>query len=167
MKDLTDALLQLSKIVSHSIEDEEVNLSALTRSHLKMLRYAEPARPVETVVAPEMFAVGDGDLLSVALENLLDNAWKFTAGVENARIECGSAKQDGRTVYFVRDNGIGFDQQRVNKLFEPFQKLHSEADYPGIGIGLNLVYRIIIRHGGEIWAEGEPGKGACFYFTLP
>ncbi len=167
MKVRTDALLKLSKVVSREIACEEVNLSVLTRSHLKKLRYAEPARSVETVVAPDMIAMGDGDLLSVALESLLDNAWKFTGSVEKARIECGSFLKDGRTVYFVKDNGAGFEQQRANKLFEPFQTLHSEADYAGIGIGLNIVYRIISRHGGEIWAEGESGKGACFYFTLP
>jgi PAS domain S-box-containing protein len=163
----TGALLKLSRVVSHSIENEEVNLSNLIRSHLEKLHYAEPARRVETIVAPEMIAIGDDDLLSVILENLLKNAWKFTAGVENARIECGKAEEDGRTIYFVRDNGVGFDQQYSTKLFTPFQKLHSETDYPGIGIGLNIVYRIITRHGGEIWAEGEPGQGACFFFTLP
>ncbi len=167
MKDLTDALLQLSRVVSHSIENEEVNLSNLIRSHLEKLHYAEPARLVETIVAPEMIAIGDDDLLSVVLKNLLENAWKYTAVVKNARIECGSAEVDGHTIYFVRDNGVGFDQQHSARLFTPFQKLHSETDYPGIGIGLNIAYRIITRHGGEIWAEGEPGKGACFYFTLP
>lgn len=167
MKDLTDALLKLSRVVSHSIKNEEVNLSALIRSHLEKLHYVEPARRVETVVAPDMIAMGDGDLLSVILENLLENAWKYTAGMEKAHIECGCAKQDGHTIYFVRDNGIGFDQKHSAKLFGPFQKLHSEADYPGIGIGLNIIYRIVTRHGGEVWAEGEIGKGATFYFTLP
>jgi PAS domain S-box-containing protein len=167
MSDRTAALLKLSKIVSHEINYEEVNLSSLARSYLEKLCYAEPNRRVDTVVAPDITAMGDGDFLSVVLENLLDNAWKFTAGLENARIELGSAKKDGLTIYFIRDNGIGFDQQRANEIFEPFIKLHSEADYPGIGIGLNLVYRIIKRHGGEVWAEGEPNKGACFFFTLP
>lgn len=167
MKDLTDALLKLSRVVSHGIKSEEVNLSALTRSHLEKLRYAEPARQVETLVAPNMLAMGDGDLLSIILENLLENSWKFTTGVEKAQIECGSAQKDGRTIYFVRDNGVGFDQQHSAKLFGPFQRLHSETDYPGIGIGLNIVYRIIARHGGEVWAEGEIGRGATFYFTLP
>jgi PAS domain S-box-containing protein len=167
MKNLTDALLKLSRVVSHGIKNEEVNLSALARSHLEKLRYTEPARRVETVVAPDMMAMGDGDLLSVILENLLENAWKFTAGVEKAHIECGSAKQDGHTIYFVRDNGVGFDQQHSAKLFGPFQKLHNENEYPDIGIGLNIIYRIVTRHGGEVWAEGEIGKGATFYFTLP
>ncbi len=167
MKVRTDALLELSRVVSHGIKNEEVNLSRLARSHLKKLRYAEPDRLVETVVTPELEAKGDFNLLSVALENLLHNAWKSTASVEKARIEFGSIVKDGHTVYYVRDNGVGFDQQRADEIFDPFKKLHSETDYPGIGIGLNLVYRIITRHGGEVWAEGEEGRGACFCFTLP
>jgi PAS domain S-box-containing protein len=167
MKDLTDGLLQLSLVVSQDLKIEEVNLSALALSHLEKLRRAEPARPVETVVAPEMKAMGDSDLVNVALEKLLENAWKFTAGAERAHIECGAIEEIGRTVYFVRDNGVGFDQQHSAELFMPFQKLHDEEDYPGIGIGLNMAYRIINRHGGEFWAKSEPGKGACFYFTLP
>jgi PAS domain S-box-containing protein len=167
MKDLTDGLLQLSRVVSQVIEIEEVNLSPLAVSHIEKLRCTEPSRWVETVVAPEMKAMADRDLLSIVLEKLLENAWKFTVRVENALIECGIAEEDGRTIFFVRDNGVGFDQQHSANLFSPFQKLHSEDHYPGIGIGLNLVYRIITRHGGEFWAEGEPGKGACFYFTLP
>ncbi len=167
MKTRTDALLMLSRVVSHGITREEVNLSFFARSYLEKLYYAEPDRLAETVVKPKMLARGDVKLLSVVLENLLHNAWKSTVSVEKAHIECGSILKDGRTVYYVRDNGVGFDQQRADEIFDPFKKLHSEADYPGIGIGLNLVYRIITRHGGEIWAEGEEGKGACFYFTLP
>ncbi len=167
MKNLTDALLQLSKVVSHGMEREAVNLSALTRSHLAKLRYEDPARQIETVIAPELIAEGDANLLSALLFNLLDNAWKFTSGVEEARIELGSTRQDGRTVYYLKDNGVGFDMSHADKLFAPFQRLHSDNAYPGIGIGLNLVYRIISRHGGEVWAEGEVGNGACFCFTLP
>ncbi len=167
MKALTDALLQLSRVVSRDIEKEAVNLSALTRSHLAKLHYQEPGRQVEVVIAPKLAAEGDADLLKILLANLLDNAWKFSSGMKEARIEFGSTKQDGRTVYYLKDNGAGFDMNHAEKLFTPFHKLHSEKEYPGIGIGLNLVYRIISRHGGEIWAEGEPGKGACFFFTLP
>jgi PAS domain S-box-containing protein len=167
MHERTDALLKLSSVVSHGIVHEEVNLSGLARSYLEKLRYAEPNRQVETVVAPDLVARGDVKLLSIFLENLLENAWKFSVNVEKACIECGSLLKDGRTVYFVKDNGAGFDQQHAAEIFDPFKKLHNEVDYPGIGIGLNIAYRIIIRHGGEIWAEGETGKGACFYFTLP
>jgi PAS domain S-box-containing protein len=167
MKERTDALLKLSRIVSHDITCEEVNLSALARAYLKKLCHAEPERQIETAIAPDLVASGDAHLLSIVLENLLHNAWKFTAGVERARIECGSIQKNGLAVYFVKDNGVGFDQQRADEIFDPFKKLHSETEYPGIGIGLNLVYRIITRHGGEIWAEGEEGNGACFFFTLP
>jgi len=167
MKERTDALLKLSRIVSHDITREEVNLSALARAYLKRRCTVEPERQIETAIAPDLVASGDAHLLSIVIENLLHNAWKYTAETEKARIECGSILKDGLTIYFVKDNGAGFDQQRADEIFDPFKKLHSETEYPGIGIGLNLVYRIITRHGGKIWAEGEPGKGACFYFTLP
>jgi signal transduction histidine kinase len=121
---------------------------------------------LETVVAPNVYVKGDIDLLNVVIENLLHNAWKFTDEIKIASIEWGSTLKDGNSVYSVKDNGVGFDQQRADEIFEPFKKLHDKADYPGIGIGLNLAYRIITRHGGEIWAEREPGKGACFYFSL-
>ncbi len=167
MKKITDALLQLSNVVSREIDREEVNLSTLVRSNLEKLQHEEPERQLETVVAPQLIAEGDADLLKILLKNLLDNAWKFTSGLKKTRIEFGSTEQNGRTVYYLKDNGTGFNMSHADKLFIPFHKLHSEEEYPGIGIGLNLVYRIISRHGGEIWAEGKEGKGACFYFTLP
>ena len=167
MKKLTDALLQLSRVVTREIYRERVDLSALIRSNLEKLQYEEPGRRVDSVIAPEVIVEGDAELLNLVIANLLDNAWKFASASEEACIEFGSAEQDGRTVCYLKDNGVGFDMKHAGKLFAPFQKLHSENDYPGIGIGLNLVYRIISLHGGEIWAEGEPGKGACFYFTLP
>ncbi len=166
MKNLTDALLQLSRVVSREIDRETVDLSALARAKLENLQYEEPERRLKLVVAPGLIAEGDLELLNLMLSKLLDNAWKFTSGVEEARIEFGRTRQDGRTIYHLKDNGVGFDMNHAEKLFTPFQKLHSEEDYPGIGIGLNLVYRIISRHGGEIWAEGEVDKGATFYFTL-
>ncbi len=167
MKALTDALRQLSKIVSRDIEKEEVDLSVLTRSQLDKLKYKEPGRRIEAIVEPKLIAEGDTELLSVLMANLLDNAWKFTAGLEKALIEFGTIEQDGRTIYYLKDNGAGFDMGHADKLFIPFHKLHSEKDYSGIGIGLNLVYRIISRHGGEVWAEGKVGEGATFFFTLP
>ena len=167
MKERTNALLKLSRVVSCEITMEEVDLSALARSHLDKQRQYEPDRIVETVVVPGLVAKGDVDLLNIVMENLVENALKFTSGVENSRIEFGSSERHGKIVYCIKDNGVGFDQQRADKLFVPFQKLHSDEDYPGIGIGLNIVYRIISRLGGEIWAEGEPGKGACICFTLP
>jgi PAS domain S-box-containing protein len=167
MKALTDALLQLSKVVSHPVEREAVDLSAMARTHLNHLKHQNPERRVETAVIGELVAEGDADLLKVMLGNLFDNAWKFSSGKEDARIEFGSLVQAESTVYFIRDNGVGFDMTHAEKLFAPFHKLHNEEDYPGIGIGLNLVYRIISRHGGEVWADGKPDKGACFFFTLP
>ncbi len=167
MHKLTGALLQLSRVVSREIDRETVDLSALTRSKLEKLKYEDPGRQIDLVVAPGLIAKGDTELLNLMLANLLDNAWKFTSGAEEARIELGSTVQDGRTIYYLKDNGVGFDMNHAEKLFTPFHKLHRDEDYPGVGIGLNLAYRIITRHGGEIWAEGEVGKGACFYFTLP
>jgi light-regulated signal transduction histidine kinase (bacteriophytochrome) len=167
MKKLTDALLQLSKVVSREIDREEVDLSALTLSYLDKLQYEEPERQLDLVVTPGLITEGDPELLNMMLAKLLDNAWKFSASKKEARIEFGNTKQDERTVYYLKDNGVGFDMNHAEKLFAPFHKLHSENEYPGIGIGLNLVYRIISRHGGDIWAEGEEGNGACFFFTLP
>jgi light-regulated signal transduction histidine kinase (bacteriophytochrome) len=113
-----------------------------------------------------MKVVGDPRLLRAALENLLGNAWKFTSKTEKARIEVGMMRDAGRTVYFVRDNGAGFDMKYVDKLFGAFQRLHSEKEFAGTGIGLATVQRIIHRHGGRIWVDAAPGKGAAFFFTL-
>jgi light-regulated signal transduction histidine kinase (bacteriophytochrome) len=131
------------------------------------LQQAQHERHVEFVCTPGMTVRGDAHLLKVALENLLGNAWKFTSKREQAHIEIGVTHQVGASVYFVRDNGAGFDMAYVGKLFAAFQRLHAITEFPGTGIGLATVQRIIHRHGGQIWAEGEPGKGATFYFTLP
>ena len=110
--------------------------------------------------------MGDANLLAVALQNLLDNAWKFTANERHAEISFTAKREDNQTVYCVCDNGVGFDMAYAEKLFKPFDRLHNETDFPGTGIGLATVKRVILRHGGQIWADGEVGKGACFYFTL-
>ena len=167
MGELIDDLLKLSKVSQHQISHEPVELSALVNVCLKELQAREPGRQVETIITSGLVAKADTALIRIALENLLNNAWKFSASKELTRIEFGSTTQEGKEVYFIRDNGTGFDMKHAEKLFAAFQRLHDAKTYPGTGIGLSIVSRIIHRHGGEIWAEGEPGKEACFYFTLP
>ncbi len=126
-----------------------------------------PARSVDMIIAANVVSHCDKRLIQIALTNLLDNAWKFTGKVQQPKIEFGSMIAEGKTVLFLRDNGVGFDMKYVDKLFGTFQRLHRADEFPGTGIGLATVQRIIHRHGGRIWAEGEVGKGAVFYFTLP
>jgi light-regulated signal transduction histidine kinase (bacteriophytochrome) len=118
------------------------------------------------VIAPDLTVHGDKKLLSIVLENLLENAWKFTSKVPETIIEFGVNEHEGKKSYFVRDNGAGFDMKYVGKLFKPFQRLHTNSEFPGTGVGLASVQRIIYRHGGQVWAEGKTGDGATFYFTL-
>jgi signal transduction histidine kinase len=169
MRALIDDLLALSKIVLTPLVRAPVDLSAEAREILGTLRGpAEPgAREVAVAVADGLIVEGDAGLLRVALQNLLSNAWKFTSKREAARIEVGSSiDAAGQRIYFVRDNGAGFDGQYAARLFSPFQRLHSQAEFPGTGVGLATVQRIIHRHGGKIWAEAAPDRGACFFFTL-
>ena len=166
MAELIDDLLALSRITRSEMHHETVNLSALAQTVAEGLRQAEPERQVEFVIAANLVAPVDGRLLRAALENLLGNAWKFTAKQPQGRIEFGAMRQEGQTVYFVRDNGAGFDMTYADKLFGPFQRLHTTAEFSGSGIGLATVQRIIHRHGGRIWAEGVVDKGATFYFTV-
>jgi light-regulated signal transduction histidine kinase (bacteriophytochrome) len=133
---------------------------------LGRLGEGEPARKVETKVRPGVIVMGDGQLLRIALENLLENAWKFTGKQPEARIEFGVTNASGEPTYFVRDNGAGFDMTYADRLFGPFQRLHPHGEFPGSGIGLATVQRIIHRHGGRVWAEGLPDQGATFQFTL-
>lgn len=167
MAALIDDLLTLSRVSRREMAVAEVDLGALARQALADLRAAEPGRRVRARVAGGLTARGDPHLLEVALRNLLDNAWKFTRGREDARITVGARRRGGETVYYVRDNGAGFDPRYADKLFVPFQRLHDAAEFPGTGIGLATVQRIVHRHGGRVWAEGGPGRGATFYFTLP
>jgi signal transduction histidine kinase len=142
-------------------------VSALARAIAEELPSREPTRQVEFVIADGLVAQGDAPLLRLVLENLIGNAWKFTARQPQARIEFGVvAPPDGAPVWYVRDNGVGFDSTHADKLFEPFQRFHAQRDYPGTGIGLATVQRIIQRHGGRIWAEGAVGHGATFFFTV-
>ncbi len=167
MAQLIDDMLNLSRLTRVEMRRETVDLSGLARSIAAELSGSQPERDVEFEVADGLVAQGDGQLLQVALENLLANAWKFTATHENARIQFGCKQQkDGSPAYFVRDDGVGFDMAYADKLFGAFQRLHGTDEFPGSGIGLATVQRIIRRHGGRIWAEGAIGKGATFYFTI-
>lgn len=166
LKRIVDALLKLSQLTRRGITHQNVGLSGIARSVAEGLKNAEPERRVEFVIAPDVFVKGDAALLRVVLENLFGNAWKFTGKHQKARIEFGVARTDYKSVYFVRDDGAGFDMKYGNKLFKPFQRLHNPDEFPGEGLGLASVQRIIQRHGGRIWVEGEVEKGATFYFTL-
>lgn len=167
MGSLIDALLKLSQVMRSELKKALADLSAIARSVAVDLHKTHPARKALFIIQEGLVASGDPDLLRIALDNLLGNAWKFTGLKEEGRIEFGSmAGEGGRTVYFVRDNGAGFEMKYSDRLFGPFQRLHKEDEFPGTGIGLATVQRIIRRHGGRIWAESELGRGATFYFTI-
>jgi PAS domain S-box-containing protein len=166
MGQLIDDLLKLSHMMTMEMRHQETDLSKLAGSITAQLQKTEPERRVEFVIQKGVVAQGDPRLLRVVLENLLANAWKFTGKHSQAKIEFGITQKEEQTVYFVRDDGAGFDMTYANKLFIPFQRLHSTAEFSGDGIGLVIANRIINRHGGRIWAEGEVEKGATFYFTL-
>jgi light-regulated signal transduction histidine kinase (bacteriophytochrome) len=166
MSQLIDDVLYLSRVTRADLRDQEVDLGALANLILTRLQEGEPARKVEAKVRPGVVVTGDGQLLRIALENLLENAWKFTGKQPEARIEFGVTNAAGEPTYFVRDNGAGFDMTYADRLFGPFQRLHPQGEFPGSGIGLATVQRIIHRHGGRVWAEGLLGQGATFQFTL-
>ena len=163
---LIDALLQLSRITRKEIADEEVNLSELANGIVRELRSREPERQVSVNIAPSLAVRGDSSLLRIALSNLISNAWKFSKKRPDAQIDVGKLEENGTTTFFVRDNGAGFDMKYAQKLFVAFQRLHHGYEFEGSGIGLATVQRIIRKHGGRIWAEGQPGQGAAFYFTI-
>ena len=168
MGHLIDDLLVLSRVTRSEMRREPANLSALAESVIDELQHAEPQRRVEITVEPDLQAVGDPQLLRIVLTNLLSNAWKFTGRQPQPRIEFGALRDAaGVPTYFVRDNGAGFDMAYADKLFGAFQRLHSPSEFPGTGIGLATVQRIVQRHGGQVRAEGLPGQGATFFFTLP
>jgi PAS domain S-box-containing protein len=168
MGELIDAILVISRVGRAELRREPVDLSRMALEVLDELRAGARGREVEVTIAPGLHAEGDATLLRNMLGNLLGNAWKFTRGREPARIEFAMLSHpDGGREFYIRDNGAGFDQAYVDKLFRPFQRLHSTQDYAGHGIGLASVKRIIERHGGTIRAEGREGEGAVFHFTLP
>jgi light-regulated signal transduction histidine kinase (bacteriophytochrome) len=166
MARLIDALLDLAKLARAEPQREAVDLSALARKTVDQLRSHDPARKVEAAFADGVVAQGDPHLVRAVLENLLANAWKFSRLRQPARIEFGREELEGVATFYVRDNGAGFDMALAKKLFVPFRRLHSDAEFGGNGIGLATVQRIVRRHGGRVWAEGAPGKGATFRFTL-
>lgn len=164
---ILDAMVGLLRINRREMHLSTVNLSELAARIATARQQAEPGRDVAFVIAPGCEVRGDAGLLKIALENLLDNAWKYTGRTHPARIEFGRAQVPGAPAFFVWDNGEGFDMDYVGKLFVPFQRLHTGGEFPGTGVGLAIVQRIIRRHGGRVWAEGRPGHGATFYFSLP
>jgi signal transduction histidine kinase len=166
MGQLIDDLLKLSRLSRSELRRAQVDISAQARAIEEELRDAEPGREVELVVQEGLQACGDPELLRVALTNLIANGWKFTGGREHARVEVGGESSAGEHVFWVRDNGVGFDPAYVDRLFTPFQRLHSPRDFPGSGIGLATVSRIVRLHGGRVWADARPGEGATFFFTL-
>ena len=167
MADLIDALLSLSRVTRSGLYRELVDLSALAHSSLSSLAAQDPERRVELAIEERLFAEMDPTLARALLDNLLGNAWKFTAKTPEARITFGRAERAGEQTFYVRDNGAGFDMAYAQKLFAPFQRLHSNQEFPGTGIGLATVQRIVRRHDGRIWAEGRPELGATFFFTIP
>ena len=165
MSGMLEGLLSLARIHRAELHPIPLEISYIARDILERLRAAEPARAVDVSIADHIAAIADPSLITAALDVLLQNSWKFTRGREPARIELG-VEPGTPPVYFVRDNGVGFDMRYAGKLFAPFQRLHSEREFEGVGIGLAVAHRIIRRHGGRIWAEAAPDRGACFKFTL-
>jgi PAS domain S-box-containing protein len=166
MGQLIDDLLRLSKVTRAELTRTPLDLGALARDISEELKKSDPNRDVEFVIAEPARAIGDPHLLRVALENILGNAWKFTSKKERSRIELGAVSRDGQQAFYVRDNGAGFEMEYADKLFAPFQRLHDATEFEGTGIGLATAQRIIIRHGGRLWAESKPNEGATFWFTL-
>ena len=168
MTGLIDDLLRLGKIGRAELAPKAVDLSAVAKELIERMVLKDPHRNVSAKIAPGLQAEGDEGMLRIALENLLGNAWKYTARQAVSSIEFGQLPdREGQAVFFIRDNGAGFDPRKKDKLFAPFQRLHQQEEFEGTGVGLATVQRIIHRHGGLVWAEGAVGAGATFYFSLP
>ncbi|HVZ46728.1 MAG TPA: response regulator [Ramlibacter sp.] len=169
MDALTEALLALAHLSLRDQKGETVSLSQLARDAIERHRAADSQRHVDVKIEPDLDVMADPGLMNLLVDHLVDNAWKFTAREARAVIEVGRARQGqaGSDVFFVRDNGTGFDMAYADKLFRPFQRLHGNSDFEGVGIGLAIVDRIVLRHGGRVWAEASPGEGTTIYFTMP
>jgi light-regulated signal transduction histidine kinase (bacteriophytochrome) len=164
---LIDDLLTLARVTRSDLHQESVNLSQMAETLCQHLQQRHPDRPVQFTIEPNLTVYGDSHLLQIVLDNLFNNAWKFTSRQIHPQISFGTTVPDnGNPVYFIRDNGVGFDMAFVDKLFKPFQRLHGMQEFPGNGVGLATVQRIIHRHGGQVWAEGALNQGSTFYFTL-
>jgi len=166
MGKLIDAILSLSKVTRSNFIPEEVDLSGMAHAIIDKYRHEEPDRRVRIEIMPGLQHLADRLLIGIVLDNLLGNAWKYTGRTDNASIEFGAIVKNNTTIYYVRDNGVGFEMKYINKLFGAFQRLHRPDEFEGTGIGLVTASRIVRRHGGQVWAEAQPGKGATFYFTL-
>jgi light-regulated signal transduction histidine kinase (bacteriophytochrome) len=166
MSRLIDDLLDLSRISRQEVQKTEVDLSSIAASVISDMREADPGRRIDVTIEQGLSAFADRRLARIVLSNLLGNAWKFTSTSEDAHIEFGDTEKEGSTIFYVRDNGAGFDAEYMEKMFLPFQRLHSDKEFEGTGIGLTIVERIIHRHGGRVWAEGKKGQGAAIFFTF-
>jgi light-regulated signal transduction histidine kinase (bacteriophytochrome) len=164
---LIDHMLLLAQVSRHQLDMSQLNLTAMADEIMADLKQQQPDRTVDIKIEPALEVYGDKALMQVVLENLLGNAWKYTSKTPNAEIKFGLKNPGPNPIYYIKDNGAGFDQKYVENLFKPFQRLHTKESFEGTGVGLATVSRVIGRHGGLIWAEGETEKGACFYFSLP
>jgi signal transduction histidine kinase len=166
MGQLIDDLLQLSRINRANFTPQQVNLSDMVKTSLEKLREKEPTRNIEIDIEPDVQVRGDASLLDIALQNLVNNSWKYTSKNPYTKIRFGTMLSNGERAYYIKDNGVGFDTRYSEKLFGPFQRLHGVDEFPGTGIGLATVKRIVDRHGGDVWANSKVDKGSTFYFTL-
>jgi len=166
MEEFIEAMLVLFRVTQGEIDCREVDLSSLAEEILAQLRLPQPGRRVEQAVTPGLVAWCDPHLMRILMENLLGNALKYSSKTDCARLEFGTCQADGESIYFVRDNGAGFDMAKADHLFQPFQRLHPSSEFPGTGVGLATVQRIVERQGGRVWCEGAVNAGATFYFTL-
>jgi light-regulated signal transduction histidine kinase (bacteriophytochrome) len=167
MDRLTEDLLRLSRITRSQLKRERVDLALLAREVVHELRQTDTRRDVVFAISDSLETHADPGLMRVALNNLLGNAWKYTGRRQQALISIGQEQRNGQMVFYVRDNGAGFDMSYASKLFAPFQRLHSAREFPGSGVGLACVARVIHKHGGRIWADAKTGEGAAFFFTIP
>jgi light-regulated signal transduction histidine kinase (bacteriophytochrome) len=166
MKNLIEGILTLTHSARHDLQLAPVDLSDMVLKQLKELASADPSHPARIDVQPHVVAAGDARMLEVVVSNLVGNAWKYTAKTQAPSIRFYTRQHNGETWYCLADNGAGFDPSHAEKLFQPFQRMHRHDEFPGIGIGLATVQRIILRHGGQIEAQASPGQGAVFRFTL-